>query len=322
MGQEDLDVMLCMPTVGHYLASAAQANVIAVRTSTDYVNHQRGQLEILSRNIEEYRLPNTSDQNLRQNLMLSLLAGALGLAPSYDVFITNREHPEGFAEPEADKQALARALSAGLVGIGDRAGCVDRSIVEKLAFADGTLSQPDHPPFPLVSTLQSNVPAFYTTTEIGAWRWTYVAWFNLAGTAQQYDIHLENLVTRPEGTAYDYLAGKLLDSLNYQGSLEGGEYRYLLIPPRIRGLHPLGFLDKYVTISRRQVKAIIAGQEGITFDLELQAGRSYTFAVVAEGGIIAAGPGISQVALEHQAELTLVRFVVEVNPCRLVISYE
>ena len=100
-----------MPTVGHYLASAAHENVIAVCTSTDYVNHQPGQLEILSRDIDEYRIPNTSEKNLRQNLMLSLLAGALGLAPSYDVFITNREHPEGFAEPEADKQALVGPLA-------------------------------------------------------------------------------------------------------------------------------------------------------------------------------------------------------------------
>lgn len=322
MGQEDLAIMLCMPTVGHYLASTAEENVIAVRTSTDYVNHQAGQLQILSRNIEEYRLPNTSDQNLRQNLMLSLLAGALGLAPSYDVFITNRKHPEGFAEPEAAKQSLARALSAGVVGIGDRAGCVDRSIIEKLVFADGTLSQPDHPPFPVVSTLQSNVPAFYTTTQIGDLRWIYVAWFNLAGTVQQYDIQLDHLFAGLSETAYDYFSGQLLANRNYQGSLQGGEYRYLVIPPGIGGLHPLGFLEKYVTVSRRQVKAVISSQEGVAFDLEIPAGRAYTFAVVVDGGIKAAGPGISQATVENQGGLTLVRFTVDAEPCRLILSYE
>ena len=33
MAGEDLDVMLCMPTMGHYLAAAGHANVVAVRTA-------------------------------------------------------------------------------------------------------------------------------------------------------------------------------------------------------------------------------------------------------------------------------------------------
>ena len=41
MAGEALDVMLCMPTVGHYSVAAGHDNVIAVRTSTDYVNHHR-----------------------------------------------------------------------------------------------------------------------------------------------------------------------------------------------------------------------------------------------------------------------------------------
>jgi hypothetical protein len=85
-------------------------------------------------------------------------------------------------------------------------------------------------------------------------------------------------------------------------------------------LYPLGFLDKYVTVSQRQVKAITASQDRVIFDLELPAGTSYTFAVVVEGGITAQGPGISQVALERQAELTLVRFRVDTEQCRLVIE--
>ena len=131
MGQEGLDVMLCMPTVGHYLASAAHDNVVAVRTSTDYVNHQERQLQMLAQN-DEFRSMFSPQRNLRQNLMLSLLAGAVGLAPSYDVFITNRGHPEGFANPHAERDALVRALSAGVVGLGDKLDCVDQELVRKL----------------------------------------------------------------------------------------------------------------------------------------------------------------------------------------------
>ena len=124
MAGEDLDVMLCMPTMGHYLAAAAYTNVVAVRTSTDYVNHQDGQLELLS-GMNEYRRRFSPQRNLRQNQMLAFVAGALGLAPSYDVFISNQDHPEGFANPHAQRDALTRALSAGVVGVGDKLGCLD-----------------------------------------------------------------------------------------------------------------------------------------------------------------------------------------------------
>ena len=44
---EDMSVMMCMPTIGHYLASTRHQNIIAVRTHTDYMNHQSNQVEAL-----------------------------------------------------------------------------------------------------------------------------------------------------------------------------------------------------------------------------------------------------------------------------------
>ena len=133
MADQGLDVMMCMPTMGHYLASTAHANVVAVRTSTDYVNHRKQQVEMLAQ-VDEFRSVFSPQRNRRQNLFLSFLAGALGLAPSHDVFITNSQHPGGFADPNAPQEALSRALSAGVVGIGDQIGHVDRQIVDRLAF--------------------------------------------------------------------------------------------------------------------------------------------------------------------------------------------
>jgi hypothetical protein len=320
MSQEELDVMLCMPTVGHYLASAAHGNVIAVRTSTDYVNHQLGQLEILSRTVEEYRLPNTSQHNLRQNLLLSLLAGALDLAPSYDVFITNQDHPEGFAEPEASKQALARALSAGIVGIGDKAGSVDRRIVDKLVFPDGTLAQPDHPPHPIVSTLPSDVPAFYTTTTISSFSWAYIALFNLSDGQREYSLDLKPFLEEPDGVVYDYLAGRTINTTQVQGKAALGGYCYLIIPPKVGGLYLLGFVDKYVPVSRRQIKGCVANDQGVRIDLELPPGRSYTFTVLGADGLNAEGAGISNVVVEHRAKLVDVSFRVELPKCRLILK--
>jgi hypothetical protein len=327
--------MLCMPTVGHYLASTAHHNVTAVRTSTDYLNHQPGQLEILARSLEEYRIPNTSRHNLRQNLLTSLLAGAVGLAPSYDVSITNREHPEGFAEPEAPKQALARALSAGIVGIGDKVGHVDQEIIDRLAFPDGTLSQPDHPPYPVVSTLQSDVLALYTTTTIGDYRWSYIALFNLSDREREYSVDLGPFLEGPESLVYDYISGQTLPERRLAGKAVPGEYRYVVIPPRpplskwrtggVGSLYLLGFPDKYVTVSHRQVKGITTSNKGVEIDLELPIGRGgpetrpYTFAVLGVDWLEAEGQGIRDVGIERRGELTCIRFRVDSPKCTLIL---
>ena len=322
MAQEELDVMLCMPTVGHYLASTQYNNVVAVRTSTDYVNHQAGQLAHLGRYIAEYRSPNTPQRNLRQNLLLSLLAGALGLAPSYDVFITNGEHPEGFAEPDAEMQALARALSGGVVGIGDKVGCVDATIVDRLAFPDGTLAQPDHPPIPVASTMHSGVMAFHTSTTIGGFRWTYLALFNLSDVDATYQVDLQPFLEGPDYLAYDYFAGLPVTEERMAGMLGVRGFRYLVLPPRINGFAPLGFVDKYVTVSARQVKAVGVAGGRITLDLELPKGREFTFAVVGDGPLAAEGQGLTVLAVEPGPELTHIRFRAEDQRGSLVLRSE
>jgi len=328
MAQEGLEVMLCMPTIGHYLASTRYANVIAVRTSTDYVNHQRGQVEML-RHLEEFqRALNSPQRNLRQNLLLSFLAGVLGLAPSYDVFITNQHHPEGFAEPDAPRQALARALSAGIVGIGDKLDQVDWGIVGRLAFPDGTLSQPDHPPYPVGTTLQSDATAFYTTTSISGYRWTYVALFNLAEDKREYHLDLGPFLRGTESVVYDYMAGEqvaesqLMPGLT--GELQSGAYRYWVIAPQASGLYLLGFMDKYVTKAGRQVHRVAADLEGVTIEMELPTGSNYTFALIPAGNRIGrtlsvAGCGIQCQSVAPLGGLTCIDFRVDAPRCSLVL---
>jgi hypothetical protein len=250
------------------------------------------------------------------------LAGALGLSPSYDVFITNRDHPEGFAEPEAEKQALARALSAGVVGIGDKVGHVDKSIVDRLAFPDGTLAQPDHPPYPVVSTLSASggeAPAFYTTTTIGNYCWDYIALYNLSEGQQVYQLDLRPFLGEPGDLIYDYLTGRFITNAQLEGTLALGGYRHLVLPPKVGGLYLLGFLDKYVTVSGRQVKGVSLNSDRVAIDLELPAGRSYTFTVVGSEDLQADGRGISSIALERLGTLTSVRFTVDSPNCTLVL---
>jgi len=318
MAEQGLDVMMCMPTVGHYLASVAYDNVVAVRTSTDFVNHQEGQLELLA-NMDEYRTRFSPQRNLKQNLMLSFLAGAVGLAPSHDVFISNREHPEGFANPYAQRDALVRALSAGVVAVGDRAGHIDQEIVSRLAFPDGTLAQPDHPPYPVVSTLHSDVPAFYTSTQVGNFRWTYLTLFNLSEKTADYSFDLETFLAGEDLLVFDYHAGEIVAGRNVQGRAEPGAGRYLILVPQVSGLHILGFPDKYVTMPARQVKAIQATTEGAAIELDLPSGRSYTFALVGDVPVTAGGQGLKVTGVGLRGGLTCVEFTVEERNCRVVL---
>ena len=317
--EQGLDVMLCMPTIGHYLASAAHDNVVAVRTSTDYVNHQPGQLELLSR-LDEYRSGFSPQGNLRQNLMLSFLAGALGLAPSHDVFISNREHPEGFANPHAERDALMRALSAGIVGLGDKLGFVDREVAGKLAFPDGSLAQPGHPLYPVASSLQSDVPTFYTGTFISGYRWTYLVLVNLTEDTAEYRLDLEPLLLGNECMVYDYHAGEVVTDRMIAGQAQPGEGRYLIVVPKVAGIYPLGFPDKYVTLPKRQVKEIRVRPEGVTIDLELPVERKYTFAVVGTDHLSATGQGIKVESVETRGELTCIEFMVDSPRCSLLLQ--
>ena len=319
MSEQGLDVMLCMPTIGHYLASAAHDNVVAVRTSTGYVNHQPGQLELLSR-LDEYRSGFSPQGNLRQNLMLSFLAGALGLAPSHDVFISNREHPEGFANPHAERDALMRALSAGIVGLGDKLGFVDREVAGKLAFPDGSLAQPGHPLYPVASSLQSDVPTFYTGTFISGYRWTYLVLVNLTEDTAEYRLDLEPLLLGNECMVYDYHAGEVVTDRMIAGQAQPGEGRYLIVVPKVAGIYPLGFPDKYVTLPKRQVKEIRVRPEGVTIDLELPVERKYTFAVVGTDHLSATGQGIKVESVETRGELTCIEFMVDSPRCSLLLQ--
>ncbi len=106
------------------------------------------------------------------------------------------------------------------------------------------------------------------------------------------------------------------------GNLEAGKARYLVIPPQVGGLYLLGFLDKYITLSGRQVKKIVTSEEGLELTLELPEGRSYTFTV---GGadtlsVEGEGRGISDLTIEHGPGLSYIHFRVDFPQCSLLLN--
>ena len=104
-----------------------------------------------------------------------------------------------------------------------------------------------------------------------------------------------------------------------RGIAEPGAGRYLILAPRVSGLHVLGFPDKYVTMPARQVKAIQATAEGAAIDLELPSGRSYTFALVGDVPVTASGQGLNVTGVGLRGGLTCVEFIVEQRDCRLTL---
>src|SRR5262249_60661091 len=115
----------------------------------------------------------------------------------------------------------------------------------------------------------------------------YVALFNLAEDKRAYHLDLRPFLRGTKSVVYDYMAGEQVAESHLMpglaGELQSGEYRYWVIAPQASGLHLLGFLDKYVTMSGRQVQRVATDLEGVTIEMALPAGRQYTFAVIAAG---------------------------------------
>ena len=205
---------------------------------------------------------------------------------------------------------------------------MDQGIVGRVAFPDGTLSQPDHPPYPVSATLQSDATAFYTTTSISGYRWIYVALFNLSEDKREYHLDPRPFLRGTESVVYDYMVGEQVAESQLMpglaGELQAGEYRYWVIAPQVRGLYLLGFLDKYVTMSGRQVHRMAVDLEGVTIDMELPAGSHYTFAVIPAGDRIGrtlsvSGRGTQGHSVAPLGGLTCIDFRVGTPRCSLVL---
>ena len=321
-GDRELGMMMCMPTIGHYLASTRHDNVVVVRTHTDYLNHQKSQVEALTASGQVRNLMSLQ-QSIRHNVLLSLLTHALGLRPSYDVFLTNAEHPEGYAEPNAATEALLRAMSAGVIAVGDQAGYLDRDIIGRLCFPDGRTSRPDHPPIPVVSTLQSDVLGFYTTTTLGSSSWVYLALFSVGERRSSYTLDVREVCGGEDVLVYDYFGAAVIETSMLEGELEPAQGRYYVLIPKTGEFAFLGFPGKYITLSSRQVTRVDVSDGRLLVDLWLPSGppaasagvdspgETYTVAVHPSAGVELEVVGGEIVATHPMGDMLYVELVVK-----------
>ena len=248
MAREGISIMTCMQTMGMILGSTQLPNVIAARSSIDYLFAQQEALATLEQLgepgfwNEETPLPVMR----RQNLLVGFTYYAMGLLPFYDLFLTRWHEGVGGLSPRAE--GVLRSLSCGPIGIGDGPGKTDVALLRFLMSEDGRLLQPDHPPFPDTATMGEPIEVYRTERSVGNEQWDYVLALNTTDSKQAF-----NLEAIPDDrVAWDVMQGCIVERL--QGDLPPGEIACFLLAPIHEGIAPLGFTEKSVPASTISIR--------------------------------------------------------------------
>ncbi|MEZ5281847.1 MAG: hypothetical protein R2770_15405 [Acidimicrobiales bacterium] len=126
--EHDMALIWCMATPADLIAAAALPRVGAVRTSDDY------------------RYAQDPARLWHWYLAVNKLVAGLGHRTFKDCFFTSEPGPDSIdGDPHREVEALLAAMSAGVVGIGDRIGRTDVAIVERICRPDGVIVGPDAP---------------------------------------------------------------------------------------------------------------------------------------------------------------------------------
>ncbi|MBI5527779.1 MAG: hypothetical protein HY897_15720 [Deltaproteobacteria bacterium] len=165
---QGLTIQLCMPGAAHLLSAVDLPVVTTSRTSMDY-----------HRDVcKECFWP--------QFHTVNLLAWAAGVLPFKDNFQSAEDH--------AEAEALVSALSAGMVGLGDKVGDADAALISRTCRQDGLILKPERPAYPLDAMFLPHkrpyTVATHSTSPAGTW--TYLAAFHLASGHPERTIEDEN----------------------------------------------------------------------------------------------------------------------------------
>ena len=207
-------------------------------------------------------------------LYTNALARALGLHPFKDVFLADTTQPEHHSEIEA----LLSALSTGPVGVGDRVGRADPTVVRRTCRADGVLLKPDVPiaatsaafkrhavarPVPLVAETYSDHPAG---------RWAYVLTLNVHRADEALDAEVDASTLGDAAPAGDVVVWRWRERAGSAGPARwtvpleplGWDYR-VLAPVLDSGVAVVGDPDVFATAADRRVGRITATEAGARF---------------------------------------------------------
>lgn len=215
----DVSLLWCMALPGDFAATVELDRVVAIRTSDDY------------RYAEDPALLWV------WYLTVNSLADALGLAVFKDCFLSSAGDPGPAGidgDPHAELEALLSAMSAGVVGLGDRLGHTDVDVVRRVCRGDGRLVTPDRA---IRLTDRSFADAgesggglcwaeTESTNEFGTWR--YLVAINtshaLVTVTDQHDLGGEFVV-------YDWRAQTATSATSVEISLDSREWALFVICP-------------------------------------------------------------------------------------------
>lgn len=198
-------------------------------------------------------------------LLVNRIARPLGLHPFKDVFLSGSEL--------AGVDALLSLLSTGPVGIGDRLGQADPSVVAPCHRADGLLVKPDVPVAALDDAFRSwpfGRPRVLTAdswTDHAAGRWRYVVALNPddrgdTAVPLDVDVPLAELGVDAPAMAWDWRAGTATpvgpgESLRADG-VAPHDWRYWVVAPVVGGVAVIGDPALYATAGDHRIAAVEA----------------------------------------------------------------
>ncbi len=240
--EAEMSLIWCMSTPADMIAAAGLDRVCAVRTSDDY------------------RFADDPARLWHWFVTVNRLIDTLGLVAFKDCFFT--ADLEGATESidgdeHREVEALLAAMSAGVVGIGDRIGRSDPVIIDRLCRPDGLLAKPDRP---LAIADQSIFRDWadsggicWSTTSSG--EWLYVVALHTADTdaaiVDRFDLPSKMLV-------YDWRTGEASPDMVIDIELGRRDWALFVCCPleerggRRRSL--IGDASKYATMSRQRVR--------------------------------------------------------------------
>jgi len=295
MADQGISVLTCMHTMGMILGSTALPNVIAARSSIDYLFAQPEALDTLERlgfgGFKEQATPLPVMR--RQNLLVGFTYYALGLLPFYDLFLTRWHDDVGGISPQAE--AVLRALSCGPVGIGDGPGMTDVDLVRTLVSASGDLLQPDHPPYPDAATLGQPIEVYRTERKAGPVEWEYVIVLNTTAGDQSFNLPIQ----QEEVVIWDGMNKRVIDQM--QGTLPSGELAYYVLIPSAEGIAPLGLWNKVVPAPSH---VLLSAEWNGAWDIRLDA-VGETFAIWATNPIVVRDQDGRELTIEQKGSLAL-----------------
>jgi hypothetical protein len=228
--QKGLTMQYCMPQPRHFLESTRYQNLTTIRVSPDRFDRSRWD----------------------HFLYGSMLAGALGVWPWSDVFLSS----------ETDNLLLA-TLSGGMVGVGDRLGTIHRDNLSRSVRADGVIVKPDAPLIPTDDSIQNDSrhaasPMVASTyTDHGPMRAAYI-FASSRGSGVPVRFTPASMGLTGQVYVYNKLtgSGRITAASDLFSDSVGDIAYYVAVGIGPSGVAFLGDADKFVSLGRKRIADI------------------------------------------------------------------